>query len=336
MVAKLKRATARAAKLLPTRRGDGARQLVVVAIIAAGALTAVAVILLTMGAIKGDYNGYAAAAILSIFLALWGWVVGLGMLIEEHFGRRRQSREQSWPEHEKVTGNSYRLPLTIVHTVSFEIERPAFSNTEKSSHRFKAFPYVLSPVASSPEKNEVGRVVTCPECGDTLLLLATQRVFVLLTEEDFASEQHGRILRYAFVRRRLMTFGSVLGFGLIVPSFLAGLATTSYLVGLGVWVAATAVTLGIVAVAYNGGPTKPTLFMVNGSRSVLWRVIDHSRFFNLVRRYRLVPVGKSTARHSAKHPSDHSWLGLGHDDFSLRGPDLKTVYNLEFDRLSTL
>src|SRR5580658_327124 len=278
---------------LPSKRAAHARVRAITALVAATVTVSVAAALWTVAAIRGDYKGtLAVLALLAIVCGMAMWLVGVVILIDERSRRKRAIRERFWPEHEKVTGNSYRLPLTIVHTFSFSsyTNRGLNYNTTTYTHKFKTFPYIVSPVASSPEANEIECEVSCPYCGDTLLLLASQRAFVVLNEGDFTSEQYSRSLRYAFLKRQLMTLGPLWAFLLCVPSFLGGALPTvsdpgaplkghDLMVGLGVWFAATAAALGVICVACRSYPVKRNLFMVRGSRSVLWRAVDHNRFF---------------------------------------------------------
>jgi hypothetical protein len=223
-------------------------------------------------------------------------------LIEESKRNNREGAEQ-----DRVKGGPYSLPVEIIHRISIQTRSSAFSNTTVTSTRFKEFPFVLKAIPSSPGKEFFDTEFICPECGSRLKLFATQKTCVILTPDDFLSSDYRRDLCRSFVKRRMTLAGLLWSPLLLLPSLIAGEALSIMVghgswndrflsgplgvcLGLALWIAVVSIVLGTTAFRNRNGPQETSLFILRGTRSVLWRCVDHSRFFNLITSVRLAQL----------------------------------------------
>jgi len=279
--------------------------------------------------IKGNNGILEFVAIISTICAIVGWIIGIGSLIEESFRRRRERRETGWPESEKVTDTSYPLLISIEHEISFHVDRPIFSNTQTIHETFKLFPLNVKTVAASPGLNYVEKEFVCPECNSRVLLVATQRACVILTPEDFASQQHGHDLRNNFMKQRMMIAGAWSAFILLLPALAIAYCISDFSAFVRIWIVAAAIivmaiTVGISAFIHRKGPAKSALFFVKGSQSVLWRKLDHNRFINLIKYIRIAADERSG------HSVGYEGKRCG-NNFSLSENEVQRIYKLQFD-----
>lgn len=232
-------------------------------------------------------------------------LISWALTLDVHLNNLAAKRESQIPTANYVKDISHALPLSIRHILGYE--RVKGSTSIATTTRYKEFPLSLSPCASSPEPSEFKLGYTCPECGSQLELVAKQRVGAIVAPDDFRSHSYSSFLKSAFLRSRLRNEGLPWCIYCALPlSFLFTLGwevaqhprqSVAHLAGMLLLdlILAIVAVLGIVAAIRYRGLSKPALFIVSSSQSVLWRYFPHERLFVLI-----IDVDMTTASEHGK------------------------------------